>query len=84
MSTTLAIDTHGARAVYDAAVRCMGGDREALGRVGLTAETATDVWRIMQAAYERMSESERAADYRDAEQELRKVGGRQSPLARIL
>jgi hypothetical protein len=60
---TDAIITHGAKAVYDACRRHMGGDiKRGLGTVGLLPVTMGDVWRAMSAAYDQMAPDEQAID----------------------
>lgn len=62
-STSEAIKTHGAAAVYAAAVKRLEGDKKALSAIGVCAQTLGEVNAIMTAAFERMSKEEKAADY---------------------
>lgn len=69
MDTQAAIKAHGAKAVYEAASRRMAGDMHALPAIGLQ-NTLADAWGIMCEAHRRMSASDQAADYWDAQQNL--------------
>jgi len=65
-----AVEIHGAKAVYDAAVRRMDGDRKPLKNVGLGANTIADAWEIMQEAHKSLTPSEQASDYWAAQKDL--------------
>lgn len=67
-----AIDTHGAKAVYDAAHRRLGGDSAPLAAVGLSAPDLARAYDIMARAYAQLSARERAADHWDVQQEMRR------------
>lgn len=64
-----AIDKHGAKAVYNAAVARMDGKNEALAQVDLGAANMGAVYNIMLTAHGQMTPSEQAADYWDASQD---------------
>lgn len=64
-----AIDKHGAKAVYNAAVAHMEGKNEALAKVDLGAANMGVAYNIMLQAHEQMTPSEQAADYWDASQD---------------
>lgn len=65
-----AIKKHGAKAVYDAAVACMEGDKNALPSVDLGAASMGAAYRIMMTAHHQMSAADQAADYWDAQSKL--------------
>jgi hypothetical protein len=65
----LAIDAHGAKTVYEAAYRHMGGAKS-LADVGLTPSNMGEVDFAMTVAYEHLSEAQRAIDYADATSKL--------------
>lgn len=63
-----AINKHGAKAVYNAAVAHMEGDKQALPSVDLGAANMGVAYSVMLAAHEQMSATDQAADYWDAQQ----------------
>ena len=61
-----AINTHGAKAVYDAAIKRMEGDTKPLEKVGLIAENMGVAYAIQMQAYNKMTPEQQAKDYWDA------------------
>lgn len=65
-----AIETHGARAVYGAAIAQMEGRTPDLRSLGLEPETLGDVDRIMSLAFRRLSGAEKLIDRVQAQHRL--------------
>lgn len=65
-----AIKKHGAKAVYNAAVACMEGDKNALPAVDLGAANMGAAYSIMLKAHDQMSAADQAADYWGAQSKL--------------
>lgn len=65
-----AIKKHGAKAVYNAAVACMEGDKNALPGVDLGAANMGAAYSIMLEAHEQMSAADQADDYWAAQNKL--------------
>jgi hypothetical protein len=67
---TRAIKIHGAKKIYEAAYKHMCNDKQPLINLGLGANTLRDANEIMSIAFDKLSATERAADYWDACQSL--------------
>tara|TARA_Y100001973_G_C5118820_1_gene291615 strand:- start:35 stop:274 length:240 start_codon:yes stop_codon:yes gene_type:complete len=65
-----AIKKHGAKAVYNAAVACMEGNKTALPDVDLGAANMGVAYSIMLQAHQQMSAADQAANYWDAQSKL--------------
>ena len=71
MDTQAAITQYGAAAVYAAAHRHAAGDvARGLRSVGLRPATMADVWEVMSAAYNAMTDAERAIEAASASSAL--------------
>ena len=64
--TQNAIDNHGAKAVYDAAIKRMEGNSKPLERVGLIAQNMGVAYEIQMQAHKQMSPEQQTKDYWDA------------------
>ena len=65
-----AIDGHGAKAVYDAAVSRMQGESAPLDAVGLTAPDLAVAWAIMSQAHRQMNAEDQAREHWSAQHDL--------------
>lgn len=72
-----AIRTHGAQAVYKAAIKRMDGDRTALAAVGLQADNLGQADQIMSAAFRQLGPAAQAIDKASAQAAL--DGGKGNP-----
>ena len=71
MNIAAAIQQHGAAAVYAAAYRHAAGEvARGLRSVGLAPKTMADVWDVMRAAHEAMTDAERAIEAASASSSL--------------
>lgn len=68
-----AISAHGAKAVYDAAVKRLEGNRAPLAALGLACEGIGQANTIMTMAYQCMSSTEQDLDHIDAIRSLSKI-----------
>jgi len=76
MDTNAAIKQYGATAVYAAAHRHAAGDvARGLRSVGLRPGTMADVWEAMSAAYNAMTEAEKAIEAASASSALHQMPG---------
>lgn len=75
MDASAAISQHGAVAVYAAAHRHAAGDKaRGLATVGIYPKTMGDVWDIMRAAHEAMTDAERAIEAASASSAMESKG----------
>ena len=83
MTVEEAIQLHGAMKVFEAGAAGECEDYAPLQALGLTVETIADAELISHAAYDRLTVEEKAANYWEASQDLRKIESRFSGTMRI-
>ncbi len=72
-----AIDTHGAKTVYEAANSRLVGSHRELAHVGLRAEDLAQADLIASSAYNQMNEVDQRADEASAESDLNRLAAPQ-------
>lgn len=78
--TQTAINTHGAKAVREAAHKRMGGDKGmALARMGLSAATIADAVQIGDMAYAQMGDAAQAIELAQATAALERFDSTRQP-----
>ncbi len=68
-----AIESHGARVVYDAAVKALEGDRAPLAEVGVACLNLSNANTAMTLAFRALSPTEKAMDHVEVIREATKI-----------